>query len=282
MIGSHGRGITEYYGIPVRNDQPIPSGLTRLVGCRGRYPHRFHGYCSCSRWRLLCWLRRRLFTSGGGSCPRTRSIAYKRLGQRINSSAFVYSASLPAMLATVSSAALAILASQPSLISALQANVLTFRQQLSRIERFPLPALPHPSSSSSSLNLDGPSPCASPHTPNKDAIISIPSHPSSALIHIFLLNPPPTLEQEERLLQEIVDEAMTSGSVLITRARRLRGQETFEPEPSLKVCISGAFTRKEVEKAGQALRQALMKVCGSECFHPGHEGHADIVPSGKR
>ncbi len=72
------------------------------------------------------------------------------------------------------------------------------------------------------------------------------------------------MEQEERLLQEVVEEAMTSSSILVTRGRRLRGQETFEPEPSLKVCMSGAFTRKEVEKAGQGLRQAVQKVCGSE------------------
>ncbi len=174
------------------------------------------------------------------------------------------------MLATTSSAALAILAAQPALLTALQGNILAFRQQLSKLEPFPLPALVH-SSSSSSLPSDSPPlpkspPPPSSQVPNKDAIISIPSHPSSALIHIFLLKPPPTLEQEERLLQEVVDEAMANSSILITRARRLRGQETFEPEPSLKVCISGAMTRKEVEKAGQGLRQALLKVCGSECL----------------
>jgi serine palmitoyltransferase len=63
--------------------------------------------------------------------------------------------------------------------------------------------------------------------------------------------------EEERLLQKVVDEAIESG-ILVTRARRLRGQEIFEPEPSLKVCLSGALARKDVEKA------ALIKVCGSE------------------
>ena len=178
--------------------------------------------------------------------------------QRINSSAAVFSAALPAMLATTSSAALSILASQPSLLSALQANVLLFRQQLSKLEPPPRSQNTHDSPSTNSPN-GGP-----PQPTNKDALISIPSHPASALIHIYLLNPPPSLEAEERLLQEVVDEVMASSSVLVTRARRLRGQEAFEPEPSLKVCISGAMTRKEVEKAGQGLRQALVKVCGSE------------------
>jgi serine palmitoyltransferase len=57
---------------------------------------------------------------------------------------------------------------------------------------------------------------------------------------------------------------VSKSDVLITRARRLRGQEIFEPEPSLKVCISSAFSRKEIEKAAKGLREALVKVCGSE------------------
>lgn len=70
--------------------------------------------------------------------------------------------------------------------------------------------------------------------------------------------------EEEKLLQRVVDEAIEVHGVLITRARRLRGQETFEPEPSLKVCISGALSKKEVEKAAMGLKAALVKVCGSE------------------
>ena len=74
------------------------------------------------------------------------------------------------------------------------------------------------------------------------------------------------MEGEEKLLQEVVDELinLNGNGLLITRARRLRGQETFEPEPSLKVCVSGAFSKKEMEKAGQCLRQSLVKFCGSE------------------
>jgi serine palmitoyltransferase len=64
-------------------------------------------------------------------------------------------------------------------------------------------------------------------------------------------------------LQKIVDEAAEAG-VLVTRARRLRGQEAFEPEPSLKVCLSSALSKKEVEKSAQALKAAIVKVCGSE------------------
>jgi serine palmitoyltransferase len=166
------------------------------------------------------------------------------------------------MLATTASTALSILTSQPSVSSTLQQNVLLFRQILSKLEPLPLSSttdgLP-PLSSSASISSIPP-----PPIPNKDAIIHIPSHPNSALIHIFLLTPPPTMEAEEKLLQEVVDETLGKTDVLITRARRLRGQETFEPEPSLKICISGALSRKEVEKAAKGLRETLVKVCGSE------------------
>jgi serine palmitoyltransferase len=193
--------------------------------------------------------------AGGGFCAGSHVVCQH---QRINSSASVFSASLPAMLATTSSHAISVLQSDPTILTTLQSNTLLFRQILNKLEALPI-EIPECDPSYTP-------PPASIHPPiaNKDAIISVPSHPQSALIHIFLLNPPPTLEEEEALLQEVVDETVNTAGLLITRARRLRGQETFEPEPSLKVCISAAFSRKEIEKAAQGLKAALIKVAGSE------------------
>lgn len=192
------------------------------------------------------------------------------------------------MLATTASEALSQLQAQPSLISSLQSNIMLFRQILNKLEPAPLPDSAWSSPSSSLSLLHAPSPsvsgadasnvpiaiagagsvastfAANAIAPNKDAIIHIPSHPTSALVHIFLLNPPATMEFEERMLQEVVDECLNKHDVLITRARRLRGQEAFEPEPSLKVCVSGAMSRKEVERCAKALKEALVKVCASE------------------
>lgn len=209
--------------------------------------------------------------SGGGFCAGSKVVCVHQVchfpvsdlqlmdKQKINSSASVFSASLPAMLATTASAAIQILKDQPNLLQSLQTNIQTFRQQLSKLEPLPI-SFPSPSST--------PPQTASHQFHNKDAIIHIPSHPSSGLLHIFLLHPPGTLEEEERWLQEIVDETMNSAAVLVTRARRLRGQEIFEPEPSLKICISGAASRKDVEKAGMGLRAALVKICGSTSSLP--------------
>lgn len=79
-----------------------------------------------------------------------------------------------------------------------------------------------------------------------------------------MLNPPEVLEMEEKLLQDVVDDALSQG-VLITRTSRLRGQETFEPAPSLKIMISSAFTKKEMDKAGAVVKASLIKCLGSEC-----------------
>ncbi|RXK41708.1 serine palmitoyltransferase [Tremella mesenterica] len=235
MVGAHGKGLTEYYGVPAAEVDMIFGSMASSFG------------------------------TGGGFCAGSSVVCSH---QRINSSASVFSASLPALLTTTSSTALSILLTTPTLFTTLQSNVLTFRAQLSKLEAVPsvpptssprpsLPVLPSSASSTESIPIGA-------QTPNKDAIIQIPSHPSSALMYIFLLNPPSTVEEEEALLQDVVDEVQTNGSILITRARRLRGQETFEPEPSLKVCVSAAMGKKDVEKAGQALRAALVKFCSSE------------------
>ncbi|BEI80279.1 hypothetical protein CcaverHIS002_0108080 [Cutaneotrichosporon cavernicola] len=203
MVGAHGRGVTEKYGIPASEVEILVGSMANALG------------------------------AGGGFCVGSKHVTAH---QRINSSASVFSAALPAMHATVSGEALRVMQARPDLIPTLHANVQAFRAQLTRIETAP----------------EG-------GAENRDALVSIPSHPESALIHIFLQTPPPSLEEEEALLQEIVDEAL-AGGVLITRARRLRGQEPIEPEPSLKITVSGNMTRKEVEKAGRVLRDAIVRI----------------------
>lgn len=150
--------------------------------------------------------------------------------QRINGAAFVFSAAMPGLLATSGSAAIDIMNQTPQVFVQLAENVRTFRAGLAKLE---------------------------------DVTIVIPSHPASALIHIFMLSPPESIELEEVMLQEVVDDALDHG-VLITRSARLRGQEQIEPAPSLKIMISAAFTKKEIEKAASVVRSSLTKVFGSE------------------
>ena len=48
----------------------------------------------------------------------------------------------------------------------------------------------------------------------------------------------------------------------MTRAKRLRGQEMVEAKPSIRIAVTSALGRKEVEKAAGILKASLGKVLG--------------------
>lgn len=69
------------------------------------------------------------------------------------------------------------------------------------------------------------------------------------------------IEEEERLLQTVVDEALSQG-VMIMKAKRLRGMEMVQPKPSIRLALTSALTRKETEKAVGVIKSSLTKVLG--------------------
>ncbi len=180
--------------------------------------------------------------SSGGFCAGSRIVVDH---QRINGTSFVFSAAVPALLAVSASEGINILRNTPSILSTLQENVRAIRAVLDRVE-----------------------------------VVTIPSHAASPIIHIHLrsaatLSPsakPPNpatpaprdapsfdIAGEERLLQDIVDEALAQG-VWITRARRLRGQELIEARPSIRLAVTAALSRKECERAAGVIKAAAVKV----------------------
>jgi len=70
-----------------------------------------------------------------------------------------------------------------------------------------------------------------------------------------------SVEDQEQVLQDVVDECLTNG-VLITRLKSMpRGKdEVWTPMPSLKVCVTTGLSKKEIEKAGVTVRHAITKV----------------------
>lgn len=179
--------------------------------------------------------------SGGGFCAGSRHVVDH---QRINGTSFVFSAALPALLAVSASEGINILRNTPSILSTLQENARAIRTILERVD-----------------------------------CITIPSHAASPIIHIYVRaqpsaagaatgsksssskSAPPAFDiaVEERLLQDIVDEALAQG-VWITRARRLRGQEVFEARPSIRLAVTSALSRKECERAAGVVKAAAVKV----------------------
>jgi len=198
--------------------------------------------------------------AAGGFCAGSRNVVDH---QRINGPSFVFSASMPALLAVSASEGINIIRNTPSIFETLQENVRAARAILDRID-----------------------------------CITIPSHPASPVIHIYvkqqypaLLSPAPLSASlssssssskhhhsihsaqdvaresaraseyyaEERLLQEVVEETLAQG-VIVTRAKRLVGQEIVEPRPSIRLALTSALTKKETEKAITVLKGALVKV----------------------
>ena len=174
--------------------------------------------------------------SAGGFCAGSRNVVDH---QRINGTSFVFSAALPPLLAVSASEGINILPNTPSILSTLQENIRAIRTILERVD-----------------------------------CITIPSHAASPIIHIYVRQPSVgagsklspnsaslafDVATEERLLQDIVDEALAQG-VWITRARRLRGQEIVDARPSIRLAVTAALSRKECERAAGVVKAAAVKV----------------------
>lgn len=167
--------------------------------------------------------------AGGGFCAGS-SVAIAH--QRINSAAYVFSASLPPLLAVAASEGLNYLAGLNSPngqlpLATLPENIKTFRTILDKL----------------------------------DNIIYIPSSSISPLIHIYIRKIDGlTFYDQERLLQEIADECINNG-VYINRTKKVWKQESVADLPSLRICISSGLTKKEVEKAANVIKVSELCVC---------------------
>jgi serine palmitoyltransferase len=219
VLGRTGRGVTEHLNVD-------PNSVEMLVGSCA------HGLCS-----------------GGGFCAGSPEVIDH---QRISSSAYVFSAALPAMLAVTTSETLKFLDGNPQVLTALRENIKAFRAQMDKCEYV-------------------------------DCISSIDNP-----VCIFSLNREViegrVIENEEKILMDIVDEvcsrlfnfmgifptntilkALVNG-VMISRVKSVpetHGGKPFgcwQNIPAFKACITIGHTKKEVEKIGSVVRQAVGKV----------------------
>jgi serine palmitoyltransferase len=191
-IGKTGRGTCEYYGVPVKSIDILCADLATTV------------------------------SSVGGFCCGDKSIIFH---QRLNSSGYVYSCSLPPLLATSAIAAFDIIDEKgPQLLSQLASNVEFLHQGLSKIKG-----------------------------------VVITSKPQTPIIHMRLSNRPPNRLDEEKVLQNIVDQALAN-NVLITRAKYVHNNEVLLPSPSIRLCGSSVFSKQQLTQAIQAIEKAVQVV----------------------
>ncbi|KAI6779453.1 Serine palmitoyltransferase-like protein [Emericellopsis cladophorae] len=204
VLGRTGRGLTEAQNV---DPQQVDMVIGSLAG-------------------PLC--------AGGGFCAGAKDVVEH---QRITSTAYTYSAALPAMLAVTASETVNLLQSNPEILNQCRENIKAMRAQLD---------------------------------PRSDWVIctSVPENP----VMLLVLKPEVVqarklgVEDQERILMDCVEEALTNG-VLITRlktrpfayAMKSPGS-SGSAQPALKICITTALSKKDIEKAGTTIRHAITKV----------------------
>ncbi|EPS42254.1 hypothetical protein H072_3791 [Dactylellina haptotyla CBS 200.50] len=204
VVGATGRGLTEYYGLPATDVD------------------------------MICGTLSTTFVGGGGFCCASNEIVHH---QRISGLAYVFSAALPAMLATTVSEVIKMLRENPeNYIDPLRENIKTFHAALAKTDSLTI--------TSSLLN----------------PIISITLNSKKEMSD----------DEQDRMTQDIVDECFANG-VLVTRVKRIvappgmaKGPKWFgwNPAMAVKVYVSTGFSKKECEKAGGVIRSAVTKVVG--------------------
>ncbi|KAH8980690.1 serine palmitoyltransferase [Lactarius akahatsu] len=223
-IGRTGRGLTELYNVTATQIDTIIGSVANTLNSSG-------GFCAGSRIVKK--------TCDEQLCDH----------QHINSTSFVFSAAVPALLTVSASDGINILRNTPSILSTLQENVRAIRAVLDRVEA-----------------------------------ITIPSHATSPIIHIYLRSAatlsastsvsakPPKLATpaprdapsfdiagEERLLQDIVDEALAQGCG--SRAHGgCAGRSSSRRARAFGSPSSAALSRKECERAASVIKAAVVKM----------------------
>ncbi|KAH9955402.1 serine palmitoyltransferase [Russula dissimulans] len=222
-VGRTGRGLTELYNVPA-------SQIDILLGSVANG-----------------------LNAAGGFCAGSHIVVNH---QRINGTSFVFSAAVPALLAVSASEGINILRNTPSILSTLQENVRAIRAVLERVDCITIPS--HPASPIIHIYVRTP-PAVHLHPLASLSSATATAKPSNPASHVPRDAPAFDIAAEERLLQDIVDEALAQG-VWITRARRLRGQEVIEARPSIRLAVTAALSRKECERAAGVVKAAAVKV----------------------
>jgi serine palmitoyltransferase len=163
---------------------------------------------------------------------------------------------MPPLLSVAASDGISILRSTPSIFSTLQDNIHAIRAILEKVDCIAIqshPASPMIHLQARLLSSTHLLPTASVHLSSSKA--SNPASPRPKDQEYF------DRELEERILQDIVDEALVQG-VMITRAKRLKDQELSEVRPTIRLAVTAALSKKDCEKAANVIKASFIKIVG--------------------
>ncbi|XP_077234031.1 long-chain base1 [Tasmannia lanceolata] len=191
VLGSSGRGLSEYFGLPIGNIDIITAVMGHALGTAG-------GFCTGS----------------------VRVVDH----QRLSSSGYVFSASLPPYLASSAITALDILEENPNLLTKLKENVAFLWKGLSDI-----PGL------------------------------SIASNPLSPIVFLKLKNSTGSFKNDLKLLEDIADRALKEHSVFVTTSRRSILDKCRLPA-GIRIFVCAAHSESDLLKASEALKRVAASV----------------------
>ncbi|XP_037085055.1 serine palmitoyltransferase 1-like [Pollicipes pollicipes] len=191
VLGEQGRGVTEHFGVKVTDVDLICGSLEHALG-------------SCGG-----------FTSG----------SYHVVDhQRLNGLGYVFSASLPPMLASAATKALELIDNDVTMTSRLRTVSETLHMALSAVEGLQLVGVPE-----------------------------------SPIKHLRLATSGGKRSDDQQLLQRIVDIVRDEG-VLLTTACYLADQEVKTPPPSIRVIAAIYLLDEEIQLVKRALDIAVAQV----------------------
>ncbi|KAI8534616.1 hypothetical protein RHMOL_Rhmol10G0104000 [Rhododendron molle] len=191
VLGSFGRGLTEHYGVAVEKIDIITAAMGHALATEG-------GFCTGS----------------------ARVIDH----QRLSSSGYVFSASLPPYLASAAITALDILEENPDLITKLKKNISVLCKGLSDVEG-----------------------------------LEVASDALSPIVFLRLKNSTGSLKNDLQLLDEIADRALKEDSVFVVTSKRSTLDKCRLPV-GIRLFVSAGHSESDLLKASGSLKRVAALV----------------------
>ncbi|KAK7321675.1 hypothetical protein VNO77_32538 [Canavalia gladiata] len=193
VLGGSGRGLTEYYKVPVEKIDIITAAMGHALATEG-------GFCTGS----------------------ARVIDH----QRLSSSGYVFSASLPPYLASAAITAIDVLEENPNLITKLKSNIALLWKGLSKIPGF-----------------------------------TIASNPESPIVYLRLEKSSGSVKDDLHLLENIAERALKEESVFVVTSKRSTLDKCRLPV-GIRLFVSAGHSESDLLKASESLKRVAASVLG--------------------
>ncbi|XP_057727803.1 long chain base biosynthesis protein 1-like isoform X1 [Arachis stenosperma] len=193
VLGSSGRGLTEHYGVPIEKIDLVTADMGRALATEG-------GFCTGS----------------------TRVIDH----QRLSSSGYVFSASLPPYLASAAISALDILEKDPKLIKKLKNNIAVLWKGLSGISG-----------------------------------LTIAGSQESPIVYLKLKKSTGSMQEDRRLLEAIAERVLKEDSVFVVASKRSTLDKCRLPV-GIRLYVSAGHSESDLRKASESLKRVAKQVLG--------------------